>query len=246
METPLEMQGMIRRCHPIIPHVGLFRMSCDHEVTLRNHRAAEKERDIVSLSYRLKQMTRNCSRFRLCRRLLITALDPLYPDIILQILQFLKEDRPPELYTPFLAVYIGYLDTVSVNTRMKQFAGRLSALGYTTMTLPIPDYEYEGYKMLEEKTRNHYNMVYYDPDANCVDQIYQSVQDTDKWPVLSSRIYSTYRCLAWNKDEWLYHCARERLTLYVNACIRVNALNDEEIQLLTYWTSRMKYASTYT
>lgn len=243
---PLEMKHMVRVCRPKIPSVGLHRMSADLEKTLEYERQARQKRNVECLPYLLRQMTEHCTRHRLRRRLWIAALDPLCHDLIEQVLHYLpvlprsssdsSDPDPPSCFRFWSARY----DTLSVPVRMSQVAGMLHALGYTQMILPEPDYEYEAYRLLLDKSNTYY--VY----RIDIDPLYQSLKEAqvvDKWADISSYIYKSTRRLEWCKEEWQMYCEREQLTLYLNACIRINNLSPIEIQLVTEWVHRMKHPS---
>jgi len=245
--VPLEMQHMIRVCRPKIPPVGLHRMSADLERTLGYEREARQKRNVECLPFLLRQMTEHCTRHRLRRRLWISALDPLCQDLIEQVLHYLpvlpvKRSRsfldPRE--SSYFRFWVARYDTLSVTIRMSQVAGMLHALGYTQMILPEPDYEYEAYRVLLEKSNTYY---VYDIDLDPLYQTLKANQVADKWSDISSYIYKSTRHLEWDKEQWRAYCEREQLTLYLNACIRINALTPTEIQLVTEWVHRMKHPS---
>ena len=224
--VPLEMQHMVRACRPIIPPMGMYRQTMEEARTMR----------IACLPYLLKQMTRYCTRYRLLRRLWMTALEPLCQDLMEQILYYLPIKHCVTGLECFRTFWALQYDTLSVPVRMTQIAGMLHALGYTRMHLPSPDYEYEAYRMLAEKSN---------ADLHYFDTLYHSLKSNrvvNKWPIVSSYMYKHQR-LAWNKSEWASYGVRERLTLYLNACLRNNPLSPIELQLVMEWVGRMKYPS---
>lgn len=246
MEIPLEMKGMIYACRPNTPYVGLHRQSRDPKRTKFYYEEAKRMRNEVCFHSMLRETTCKFTGYRALRRLWINALYQLlniryYKNyIIAYILEYIQFDQT-ERISPFYSKNYWILDytILSPKIRMEQIAGKLASLGYTNMVLPIPDYEYEGYLTLAE------NYVFIQ-EIDIISYLYHQLKKKnikDKWPIMSSYIYFINLQLSVKKKEWITYCERNVLSLYLNACIRVNTLNQEEIILLTNWVDRLKYPS---
>jgi hypothetical protein len=125
---------------------------------------------------------------------------------------------------------------------MKQFAGKLHALGYKPMVLVEPDYEMEGYLVLAKDRFCPLFAKNYPCDL--ITHLYQELKRkgiVDKYPIMSSHIRRRNIFLSHEKEEWIMFCEQNRLTLYSNACIRANLLSLEEIRLLNHWLRFMQY-----
>ena len=238
IQVPLEIHGMVRACRPITPSVGLTRQSRDPKRTKINYEEARKIRDTVCFPSMLREATERCLGYKALRRLWIQTLVQFlqihqYKYFIIQtIVDYLPEE--PERIPLYFSKHDWSLDydSLSPSLRMEQLAGKLHALGYPRMVLPEPDYELEGYMILAE-------------DEFFVEDLYQELKRkkiVDKWHIMSSWIQTRNRPIDLiEKQAWLQFCQQNKLTLYLNACIRVNPLSQEEIELLHHWENFMKY-----
>jgi len=241
---PLEIHGMVRACRPITPYVGLCRQSKDPERTKMYYEEARKIRDTVCFPSMLREATKRCLGYRALRRLWVQSLYQFlqihqYKDyFVKRILDYIPFEEP-ERIPPFYSTHHWKLDydSLSPTIRMQQLAGKLYMLGYTRMVLPDPDYEWEGYRMLSKDK-------YFVHAIDVIPDLYHELQRKkiqNKWFILSSHIRLRNMGLEYTKEEWIRFCEQNKLTLYLNACLRANRLTHVEIQLLTDWTHVMKY-----
>ncbi len=241
---PMEIHGMVRACRPITPYVGICRQSRDPERTRMYYREARKERDTVCFASMLREATRRCMGYRAIRRLWIQTLNQLLHIqcykfyLIKRIIEYIPMESP-ERIPPFYSRHSWKLDYtgLSVPLRMEQFAGKLHSLGYSKMVLVVPDYELEGYLVLS-------NDFYVRHCTDLIPRLYHELarkKIVNKWPILTSHIRYRNLSLTMNHEEWLRCCRENKLTLCLNACLRVNTLTPIEIELLEYWIRVMKY-----
>jgi len=241
---PLEVHGMVRACRPITPYVGLCKQSRCPERSKMYYKEARKKRDKVCFHSMLRQATKRCLGYKALRRLWIQTLVQFlnihsYKYFIIKIIIEYLPKEEPERIPLFYNHYYWRLDyhSLSPTLRMEQLAGKLHALGYTRMVLPAPDYELEGFLVLaKDPYTNH--------TVDSIPFLYQELKRkkiVDKYPILFSHIcYRNFK-VAYTKEDWIHYCSENKLTLYLNACIRENTLSPEEIELLQHWTSFMKY-----
>ena len=241
---PLELHGMVRACRPITPYVGLCRQSRDPERTKMYYEEARKKRDEVCFPSMLRQATKRCLGYKALRRLWIQTLIQILQIrqykyfIIKTIVEYISKEEP-ERIPPFYSrqYWVLNYDSLSPSLRMEQLAGKLHALGYTRMVLPEPDYELEGYLILAKD-------LHFQHSIDIIPFLYQELKRkkiVDKYPILFSHICYRNFHVDYTKGDWIRFCSQNKLTLYLNACIRENHLSPEEIELLTKWCGFMKY-----
>ena len=239
--VPLEIQGMVRACRPVTPYVGLCRQSRDPERTKLYYQEARKVRDMVCFPSMLRQSTQRCLGYRALRRLWIQALDQLltirqYKYYFVKMILVYIPNKEPERIPLFYSRIYWKLDYPSLSPliRMQQMAGKLYALGYSRMVLPVPDYELEGYMILAGTLGDSIQDLYHELKRKNI---------RDKWHILSSWILHRNGILYYQKKEWIKLCKENKLMLYLNACIRANPLSREEIQLLIDWNQFVQFPS---
>lgn len=235
--VPLELHGMVRSCHPLTPHVGLHRQSGDPEVTKQYYKKARQKRDLVCFPFMLRQMTHLSLGYRFIRQLWITVIQKilminLYKTFLVKkVLDYLsceQIEQIPLFYSKHMEENMHY-EPLFIEIRMKQLAGRFVSLGYSPLSISIPDYEYEEYLILCN-----------DSEKNKITLLYHELKKRDiinKRPILLSHINNPRMRLF----DWTHYCKVNRLTLYLNLCIRENKLSQEEILLLKSWVHYMKY-----
>ncbi len=236
---PLEMHGMVHYSHPMTPYVGLYRQSGDPEITKQSYKKARQKRDTVCFPFMLRQMTNRSIKYRSIRRLWITTINkiltvriykPFLVKTILEYLSFPEQLQIPLIYGKHLEESMKY-ESLNLQVRMEQLAGRLVSLGYTSISILTPDYEYEGYLVLcKELEKNEITLLYRDLKKRGIQNIK---------PIMLSHI----REPKMNGIEWINYCRVNRLSLYLNSCIRSNKLSQEEIIILKSWCHYMKYPS---
>jgi hypothetical protein len=236
---PLEMHGMVHYSHPMTPYVGLYRQSGDPEITKQSYKKARQKRDTVCFPFMLRQMTNRSLKYRSIRRLWITTLNKilngrLYKHFLVKtILDYLsipEQEQIPLFYCKHLEESLHY-ESLNLQVRMEQFAGRLVSLGYNTISILTPDYEYESYLVLcKELEKNTITLLYHELKKKGIPNVKRIMLSHIREPKL-------------NGIEWIHYCRVNRLSLYLNSCIRANHLCEEEILLLKSWCHYMKYPS---
>lgn len=231
---PLEMKGMIRRCHPTTPLVGLHRQSGDPTLTKYYYNIARVKRDIVCFPSMLRKITQKCRGYRLIRRLQIRALTKLlhrclYRDYLVQYsLEFIPYEEPEKIPLYYQERYFNY-DSLNTNIRFSQMMGQLVRLGYPQRDIPrIENYELASYLHITKDT-----------DKEKIESLYHELSQK-KVPHKRRILMSHIPFQIYDEDTWKTRWKMKKYDMYLS---RLHTISKEEKSLLLSWIEKMKYPS---
>jgi len=245
------MKDMIRTCHPLTPHVGLFRQFGCPVRTKQSYDKACLERDIACFPSMLHNMVTSFKAFRAIKRLWIQAIHRilskgLFCDYLTYYtMEFLtlKKDYSRVPYLMFNQHYMRYA-FLTIRQRFIQISGKLVSLGYSQLVLPnIEDFDYDVLLDICPVKRQHViSGLYHELKRKKVKnkcRIIMSHLKLYKLQCPFEQYELPFDC--YTDDIWETYCNNKKVDIYLDKCLKVNGLSATEIVLIYDWIRYMKY-----